>query len=194
MNLFAQSSSADDPGQVRRPVLSLGRNGTATVPRVPPADGHANGGSAHAAAAAHTADATDADPGNATPVDTRLGRLAAVVERARRKGGGPNMRRWLEIIGMAMIVFGFVCILLGWYGAAHSAYQYQEIPYLISGGLLGVALVIGGGVLLRTAWSMRLLEEERRNALAIVRSVDRLERVLKEMEYKRRAEEEQRVL
>ena len=104
------------------------------------------------------------------------------------------MRRWLELIGVAMIVFGFICILLGWYGAAHSAYQYQEIPYLISGGLLGVALVIGGGVLLRTAWSMRLLEEERRNALAIVRSVDRLERVLKEMDHARRAEEEQRAL
>jgi hypothetical protein len=127
-----------------------------------------------------------------TPVDTRLGRLAAVVERARRKGGGPNMRRWLELIGMAMIVLGFVCILLGWYGAAHSAYQYQEIPYLISGGLLGVALVIAGGILLRTAWSMRQLEEDRRNALAIVRSVDRLERVLKNLDEKRRAEEGER--
>ncbi len=153
--------------------------GTATAPLHPTNGGGQADGAANA---------------SATPVDTRLGRLAAVVERTRRKGGGPNMRRWLEIIGMAMIAFGFVCILLGWYGAAHSAYQYQEIPYLISGGLLGVALVIAGGVLLRTAWSMRLLEEERRNALAIVRSVDRLERVLKEMEHTRRSEEEQRVL
>ncbi len=91
-----------------------------------------------------------------------------------------------------MIVFGFVCILLGWYGAAHSAYQYQEIPYLISGGLLGVALVIAGGILLHTAWNMRQLEEDRRNALAIVRSVDRLERVLKTLDEKRRAEEGER--
>ena len=87
---------------------------------------------------------------------------------------------------MAMIVFGFVCILLGWYGAAHSAYQYQEIPYLISGGLLGVALVIAGGILLRTAWSMRQVEEDRRNALAVVRSVDRLERVLLKLDETRR--------
>ena len=65
---------------------------------------------------------------------------------------------------MALIVFGFVCILLGWYGAAHSPYLYQEVPYLISGGLLGVALVIGGGVLVRSAWSMRQVEEDRRNA------------------------------
>ncbi len=155
----------------------------ATAPQVGPPNGNAN---ANAIGTSHDVGA-DAD----TPVDTRLGRLAAVVERARRKGGGANMRRWLELIGMAMIVFGFVCILLGWYGAAHSAYQYQEIPYLISGGLLGVALVIAGGILLRTAWSMRQLEEDRRNALAIVRSVDRLERVLKTVDEKRRSEAEE---
>ena len=110
---------------------------------------------------------------------TRLGRLAAVVDKARKSGGGRNIRKWMETIGMSMIVFGFVCILLGWYGASHSPYQYQEIPYLISGGLLGVALVIGGGVLVHCAWSLRKIEEDRRNALAIVRSVDRLERILR---------------
>ena len=92
------------------------------------------------------------------------------------------MRKWLEWIGMALIVFGFVCILLGWYGAANSPYLYEEVPYVISGGLLGVALVIGGGVLVRCAWSMRQIEEERRNALAIVRSVDRLERILRSLD------------
>jgi hypothetical protein len=87
----------------------------------------------------------------------------------------------MQILGMLAIAFGFVCILLGWYGAAHSPYQYEEIPYVISGGLLGVALVIGGGVLVLCAWSLRQVEESRRNALAIVRSVDRLERVLREV-------------
>ena len=42
---------------------------------------------------------------------------------------------------------GFVAVVFGWYGASHSAYLFQEIPYLISGGLLGVALVTGGGFL-----------------------------------------------
>jgi hypothetical protein len=85
----------------------------------------------------------------------------------------------MQIVGMLVIAFGFVCILLGWYGASHSPYQYEEIPYVISGGLLGVALVIGGGVLVRCAWSLRQVEEDRRNAVAIVRSVDRLEQVLR---------------
>jgi len=126
-----------------------------------------------------------------TPVPTRLQRLAAVVDRARRGRGGRNVRKWLETIGMSAMVFGFVCILLGWYGASHSPYLYQEVPYLISGGLLGVALVIGGGVLVRCGWSMRQVEEDRRNALAIVRSVDRLERILRSLDETRRAEREE---
>jgi hypothetical protein len=130
----------------------------------------------------------------ATPVPTRLARLAAVVDKARRGNGSRDVRKWLQTIGMALIVFGFVCIILGWYGAAHSAYQYQEIPYLISGGLLGVALVIGGGILVHSAWSMRKIEEDRRNALAVVRSVDRLERILRDLEKTRRAEQEEHVL
>lgn len=123
----------------------------------------------------------------ATPVPTRLQRLGAVLDRARPGRAGRNVRKWLETIGMALIVFGFVCILIGWYGAAHSPYLYQEVPYLISGGLLGVALVIGGGILVRSGWSMRQVEEERRNALAIVRSVDRLERILRSLEESRHA-------
>jgi hypothetical protein len=115
-----------------------------------------------------------------TPVPTRLQRLAKVVDGARRGRTDRNVRKILETIGMSAIVFGFVCILLGWYGSSHSPYLYQEVPYLISGGLLGVALVIGGGVLVHAAWSLRQVEEERRNALAIVRSVDRLERILRE--------------
>ena len=123
-----------------------------------------------------------------TPVPTRLQRLGAAIDRARPSRSGRNVRKWMETIGMLLIVFGFVCILLGWYGASHSPYLYQEVPYLISGGLLGVALVIGGGVFVRCAWSMRQVEEDRRNALAIVRSVDRLERILRSLDETRRVE------
>ena len=126
-----------------------------------------------------------------TPVPNRLQRLAAVVDQARSGRNGRNVRKWVETIGMSLIVFGFVCILLGWYGAAHSPYLYQEVPYLISGGLLGVALVIGGGVFVQCAWNMRRVEEDRRNALAIVRSVDRLERAVRGLDQTRRAETEE---
>ncbi len=174
MPVFGRKSDQPDPGEVTRVSASPDISGLSGPIVVSPApegpDGEANG---------------------STPVPTRLQRLAAVVERARPGRSSRNVRKWLEWIGMALIAFGFVCILLGWYGAANSPYLYQEVPYLISGGLLGVALVIGGGVLVRSAWSMRQIEEERRNTLAIVRSVDRLERILRSLDESRRTEHEE---
>ena len=114
-----------------------------------------------------------------TPVPNRLQRLAEMVDRARRGRSDRDIRKIMHLVGMAVLVFGFVAILIGWYGAAHSPYQFQEIPYLISGGLLGVALVIGGGMLVRSAWSLRQIEEMRRNTGAIVRSVEALENALR---------------
>lgn len=144
-----------------------------TEPRLVP-------GSPHAHPETNNGDGTPA-PG-AAPVPGRLARLAAAVDGARRRRSDRDIRKVMQMLGMVAIIFGFVCILLGWYGASHSPYLYQEIPYLISGGLLGVALVIAGGVLVRCAWSLRQVEEARRNALAIVRSIDRLERVVRTLE------------
>ncbi len=177
MKFPRRSSGAPDPGEVTRVGASSDFSGLAAGPVVVPPAGAVPGGEAD----------------GATPVPTRLQRLAAVVDRARPGRSSRNVRKWLEWIGMALVVFGFVCILLGWYGAANSPFLYEEIPYVISGGLLGVALVIGGGVLVRSAWTMRQIEEERRNALAIVRSVDRLERLLRNLDETRRSEREEHV-
>lgn len=136
-----------------------------------------------------SANVTSAD--DATPVPGRLKRLAAAVDGVRHGRNDRNLRKIMQQLGMLTIAFGFVCILLGWYGASHSPYLYQEIPYLISGGLLGVALVIGGGTLVRSAWNLRQVEEDRRNALAIVRSVDRLERILRSLNDERNDHEMQ---
>jgi hypothetical protein len=172
MKLNPFGSTSSDPGELTR--ITGGMPGDPVLP-------------ADAVAPARTVPpASELEP--STPVPTRLQRLAAAVDRARPGRSGRNVRKWMETIGMVLIVFGFVCILLGWYGASHSPYLYQEVPYLISGGLLGVALVIGGGVFVRCAWSMRQVEEDRRNALAIVRSVDRLERILRSLDETRRVE------
>jgi hypothetical protein len=177
MKFPGRSSGDPDPGEVTRVGASSDFSGLAGPVIVPPGP-----------------DAPEGEAANgATPVPTRLQRLAAVVDRARPGRSSRNVRKWLEWIGMALVVFGFVCILLGWYGAANSPYLYEEIPYVISGGLLGVALVIGGGVLVRSAWTMRQIEEERRNALAIVRSVDRLERILRSLDEARRSDREEHV-
>jgi hypothetical protein len=186
MKLNPFDRTPTDPGALTRVTGGLPGDivGPDDVLAVAPASASA---SAPAPASGRTVPpASELEP--STPVPTRLQRLGAAIDRARPSRSGRNVRKWMETIGMLLIVFGFVCILLGWYGASHSPYLYQEIPYLISGGLLGVALVIGGGVFVRCAWSMRQVEEDRRNALAIVRSVDRLERILRSLDETRRVE------
>ena len=71
-------------------------------------------------------------------------------EWAPARGGRPPA--WAPPLGLVIIV-------LGWHAASHSAYLFQEIPYLISGGLLGVALVAGGGFLFfrGRGWFLRMM-------------------------------------
>ena len=65
--------------------------------------------------------------------DSRLARFASML-------GGK--------LGVAVIAVGFVAIFLGWNGAASFNDLRQQFPYLISGGLAGLALVVVGAALL----------------------------------------------
>ena len=51
-------------------------------------------------------------------------------------------------LGVAVIGIGFVAIFLGWNGAASFNFLPQQLPYVISGGLAGLALVVVGAALL----------------------------------------------
>jgi hypothetical protein len=46
--------------------------------------------------------------------------------------------------GLALVVAGFIALFLAWNGAAGIDYVQGQIPYLLSGGLVGVALVGAG--------------------------------------------------
>ena len=60
---------------------------------------------------------------------------------------------------------GLSIILLGWFGAARSTIVEEQIPYLISGGLLGVALATIGALTLFAHWLTVLVRENRRQEL-----------------------------
>ena len=51
-------------------------------------------------------------------------------------------------LGIAVCLLGFLLIYLGWNGAASFNDSRQQFPYLISGGIAGLALVIVGAALL----------------------------------------------
>lgn len=113
------------------------------------------------------------NPSAGTPVGERIAELARAVDGARPRGRG-DVRQVLLVSGAIAIGLGLVAILLGWYGAAHSPYLFQEIPYVISGGLLGVALVAAGGLFILSSWVIRVLDEERRQGAYLEELVSEL--------------------
>jgi hypothetical protein len=74
------------------------------------------------------------------------------------------MQLVLFTAGAVLMPLGIVAILLGWYGVAHTKYQYNQMPYVVSGGLLGLGLVFLGGFLYFGAWLAKMGTEQRESA------------------------------
>jgi hypothetical protein len=53
-------------------------------------------------------------------------------------------------VGWALLALGALSILLGWYGVSGQSVTAKQLPYLVSGGLTGVALIVIGAVFLAT--------------------------------------------
>ena len=60
-----------------------------------------------------------------------------------------------------LLPLGLVVIGLGWYGVAHTAYDYDQRAYMMSGGFLGVAITICGGFLYFGAWMARQAADQK---------------------------------
>jgi uncharacterized membrane protein len=69
--------------------------------------------------------------------------------------------KFLLALASTLMTFGVTLIVLGWVGAAHSTFVEEQVPYLISGGLLGVALATIGALLVFTHWLTVSIREER---------------------------------
>jgi len=89
-------------------------------------------------------------------------RLRVSVSRLRSRSSGGGLERYLMIAGAAMVVVGVPVIVLGWYGASRTPYVFEQVPYLISGGLLGLALALLGGFFYFAYWLTRQIQETRR--------------------------------
>lgn len=108
-----------------------------------------------------------------------LERLRHGVERVRSRGGARlPISRWLMIAGGALSAVGIASILLGWLGASRTPYTFEQIPYLISGGLLGVALATLGGLFYFGYWMTRTLEESRAQGDRTMQALSRIEELL----------------
>ena len=105
---------------------------------------------------------------------SRTAKLKAAVKKLQKRAGWRELERWLLILGAFLLIFGVTAISLAWYGASRTPFLFEQIPYLISGGLLGLGLVIAGGFLYFGYWLTRLLAQNREQGA-------RMERVLGEI-------------
>ena len=63
---------------------------------------------------------------------------------------------WDRAAAAALVLLGVVALILGWWGVSGTGVAAEQNPYLISGGLLGIAL-IGIGC---TLWLSADLQDE----------------------------------
>jgi hypothetical protein len=97
-----------------------------------------------------------------TSADERFNRLAEAVKGLRTKAADTDVNAVVRLAGPYLVPFGLCVVLLGWYGASQTSRVYLQIPYLISGGLLGVGLMFVGGFAYFSLWITDLMVQNQR--------------------------------
>jgi hypothetical protein len=112
-------------------------------------------------------------------IDDREERLIdgadGLVSERRRGGSVLGHPRFLISVAAALMVLGLAVILIGWAGAADATVVEEQVPYLISGGLLGLGLTIIGALTLFSHWLTVGIRESREREAA--RRADHVELV-----------------
>jgi hypothetical protein len=91
-------------------------------------------------------------------------RLASAVRGLRTRAGGTDLANVLLTAGGILLPLGIVLILLGWLGVSHTTDVFEQMPYMVSGGLLGLALVVAGGFCYFGYWQTQVVRAVRRDA------------------------------
>lgn len=123
----------------------------------------------------------------ATTVDT----FAAARPEAAVAGDRPESRiqrlrnsnldlrnTWQIIAGSLLLPLGIAFILLAWSGAAHGRVDQQQIPYVVSGGLGGLAVVMIGCFFYWAHWLYRIYDQADLHHQEAMREQRELMRVL----------------
>jgi hypothetical protein len=93
--------------------------------------------------------------------EARLVEGADELEESRQRPSIFGHERFLITVAAALMALGVAVILIGWNGAANAVVVEEQIPYVISGGLLGVALATIGALALFSHWLTVSIREAR---------------------------------
>lgn len=111
------------------------------------------------------------------PAGARSERLAQQVSGIRSRGG-LGSDRWMLVVGGVLLPLGLLLVLLGWWGAAHTVFVFEQLPYLLSGGVLGLSCVVAGGFVYFAYWLTLLVRENRAGRLELTAALVRVQELL----------------
>ena len=77
--------------------------------------------------------------------------------------------QWDRAGAVALVVAGLHALLLGWIGMSATVLTFQQLPYLLSGGLFGLALIAVGTAL----WLSADVRDEWRKIDRLEAAIDR---------------------
>lgn len=101
--------------------------------------------------------------------------FAESVRSLRTGGMSLNLsERTLMVLGGVLAPLGLVLVLLGWVGASRTPNLFEQVPYLISGGLFGLGLVFLGSFLYFAHWITELVKESRTQSAALLTAIEDL--------------------
>ncbi|CAN5876018.1 hypothetical protein BH23ACT2_BH23ACT2_13450 [soil metagenome] len=115
-------------------------------------------------------------------------RLEAGVAELRVPEPDADAERMLLKVGFALPIVGVALILVAWWTTSGTAFVAEQIPMLISGGLLGLGLVVVGlGLFIRFSlarllrfWMARLVVEQQAQTDRMVAALDRIEAAVRD--------------
>ncbi len=128
-----------------------------------------------------------AAPGADNETDThRLDEFEAELARMKVRNSSPDAEARFLVTGIVLMPLGLVLVLAGWFGASGTTEFSSQIPYVLSGGVLGLGLtVVGAALFLRYSlarylrfWLLRLVYEERASSNRNVEALTTLGDVL----------------
>ena len=82
------------------------------------------------------------------------------ARRTRLRDRVSTVDQLMTVVAAVLLPLGLVFVFFGWYGAARTPYLFEQVPYLVSGGLIGLGLIVTGGCVLFGSWIARTSREQ----------------------------------
>lgn len=113
---------------------------------------------------------------------TAADRLVDDVADMRVPATGGDVEQRLLRIGVGLPIFSVILLLVTWYQASGTAQVAEQIPMVISGGLMAILLtMIGIGLILRATvartmrfWAARQVAEQQAQTDRLIAAIERL--------------------